>query len=337
MDHRSRRLALTFCGLGHTYMHILAGLYLTIVLALEREWALPYDELIGLWTLGSLMIGLGAPLAGFLSDRWGQNRMMVVFFLVTGAGAIAAGLAGGTTALLLGLAVLGLGASIYHPVGLALVVRQAVNRGQAMGINGIFGSLGVAGAALVAATLTEAIDWRAALIIPGVLSVATGLGLWLCLAVGWVVERATDAAPSPPASQGDAVRAFLVLSVTMVCGGLIFNAMHTAMPKWFEERTAALAGGEMVAVGGLVTAVYMFSALSQVVFGHLADRLPLRTIYLAGLLVQVPLLALLGGLADAPLVLGAGMAVFFASGMLPVENLLLARYTPERYRGLIGL
>lgn len=52
MPDRSARLSLLFAYLGHAYMHILSALYLTVAVGLERVWALPYDELIRLWTLG---------------------------------------------------------------------------------------------------------------------------------------------------------------------------------------------------------------------------------------------------------------------------------------------
>ena len=44
-----------------------------------------YSDLIALWTLGSLLIGLGAPLAGWLGDRWGESRVMVLVFFGLGS------------------------------------------------------------------------------------------------------------------------------------------------------------------------------------------------------------------------------------------------------------
>jgi MFS family permease len=335
MERRASRIAIGFACVGHTYMHVLSALYLTIVLGLGRDWGMDYDRLIGLWTLGSLMIGLGAPLAGWLGDRWSECRMLVVFFLVTGGGAIAAGLAATPTGMLVSLAVLGLGAAIYHPVGMSLVVRNAESRGRALGVLGIFGSVGVASASLVAAFLTDALDWRMAFIIPGAISVATGIAMAAAYGLGWIADRRVDRVPQPKAGQGDVVRAFLVLSVTMVCGGLIYQSIQVAMPKWFETQMAGLVGGGgMLGVGGLVTMVYLMGAFSQFGGGWLADRMPLRTVYIGGLLIQIPILFVLAGLADVPLLVMAALAVFINNILAPAENLLLARYTPDRHRGL---
>jgi FSR family fosmidomycin resistance protein-like MFS transporter len=334
MPARSARLTLIFSGLGHAYMHVLAALYLTIVLGLEREWAMGYDDLIRLWTVGSLLVGVGAPLAGWLGDRWSNVGMMVVFFLLTGCGSIAAGLADGPTALAIGLGVLGLGASIYHPVGISWIVKAATNRGRAMGVNGIFGSLGIASAAIIGGGLTELINWRAAFILPGAVSVITGFVLLVCIARGMVGDHTADARPQPRTSRADAMRAFIVLSVTMVCAGLIFQATTTVMPKWFGERMGGLVGDGVLGIGGLVTLVYLFASGSQFLGGMLADRFPLKRVYVFCLLIQVPLLVMAAYISGLPLLFVAMFAAFTQSIQLPAESLLQARYTPDKHRGL---
>lgn len=335
MDHHSDRLVVVFACIGHATMHILTGLYLTVVIGLGDVWAMPYDELIRLWTLGSLMVGVGAPLAGWLGDRWSPSKIMVVFFLVTGAGAVAAGLVEGPAGMVAALVGLGIGASIYHPVAFAWIVRHSARRGRTMGFVGIFGSFGIAAAATIAASLTDWFDWRAAFLVPGAVAIAAGLALAAAIALGLVVDRDVDRIPEPAPERGDLKRAFIVLTVTMVSGGLIFNAMQTALPKWFDEEMIGLTGGAMLGVGGLVTIVYLVGAFSQVAGGYLCDRLPLKTVYLAGLALHVPLLVILSGLTELPLLVAATVVIFVGGGLLPAENLLLARYTPGRHRGLV--
>lgn len=330
----SARLSIGFSYIGHSVMHIMIVLFMTVVLALEREWHIGYDELIRLWTLGAAMVGLGAPLAGWLGDRWSDSRMMVVFFLLTGGGAIAAGLADGPTALMVGLAVLGLGASIYHPVGMSWLVKNAVNRGQALGIQGIFGSVGVASAGLVAGGLTELIHWRAAFLVPGAVSVALGIALAVCVTLGLVVDRKADIRPQPKVSRSDVLRSFAALSVTMLCTGLIFNALQALIPKWFGESLSGLVGGGTLGIGGLVTLVYLIAGLPQFFGGYLADRLPLRRLYAVCLLIQVPMMALAASLAGWPVVALAVVMASISNLGQPIENLLLSRFTPDRYRGL---
>ncbi|WP_431855266.1 MFS transporter [Azospirillum sp.] len=334
MTDLSARLSVGFSWIGHTMMHIVAALYLTVVLALEREWSLPYDDLIRLWTLGALLIGLGAPLAGWLGDRWSESRMMAVFFLITGAGSVASGLAETPAQMTAALAVLGLGASIYHPVGMAWMVKNAVNRGKALGYLGLFGTIGIAVAAVVAGGLTELWGWRSAFLIPGVVCVLFGVALAALIGLGLVQDRKGDLKPQAKPSRGDAMRAFFVLSVTMICAGLMFNGMQVVLPKLFETRLGAMLGGSTLGVGGLVTLVYLLAAVPQLIGGHLADKYPLKLIYALCLILQVPMMACMAVLGGLPLVVAAGAVVMASQVQIPAENLLLARYTPDKHRGL---
>ena len=334
MNTLSARLSLAFSCLGHAYMHLFAAFYFVIVLQLEREWGLPYHELIELWTLGALLIGLGAIPAGWLGDRWSAPGMMIIMFLGMGLTTIFSGLAQSPTQMILGLSALGLFASIYHPVAVAWVVRNARARGKALGINGIFGSLGVASSGALTGLLIDGYGWRAAFILPGILSVITGLALLWLLYRGTIVDAKHDLKTEIPTPREDMVRGFAILLLTMACMGLAFHAMQTALPKVFSLRISDWAQDGTMGVGMLVGAVYLISGIMQVIGGHLADRYSLKLIYAGGLLLQIPCLVLVAQIAGLPLVVAATMAVFLNSGVLPAENMLLARYTPARYRAL---
>ena len=73
---------------------------------------------------------------------------------------------------------------------------------------------------------------------------------------------------------------------------------------------------------------------AQIVGGHLADRVSLKLLYLAGLLLQAALLGLAASAGGGVLLLLVTVAVFIGNGLLPGENLLLARYSPNQHRGL---
>ena len=84
-------LTLTFTSIGHALMHMFAAFYFIIVLAIEDEWKISYDELIKLWTIGALLIGLGALPAGWLSDKWSRSSMMCIMFIGMGFSSIFCG------------------------------------------------------------------------------------------------------------------------------------------------------------------------------------------------------------------------------------------------------
>lgn len=334
MKAPSARLALAFSCLGHAYMHLFTAFYFVIALSLESEWSLPNHELVKLWALGSLLVGLAALPAGWLGDRWSASGMMVVFFIGLGLAGIVCGLVASPTALMLGLAAVGLFSAIYHPVGVAWVVKSARARGMALAVNGIFGSLGIASAGLVAGVLIDAVSWRAAFIVPGVICLATGLALVAALRVGWVRETAGDQAPEAPPTRQDMLRVYAVLLLTMAVMGLMFHATQASLPKVFDLRLRDLAGEGALGIGILVALVYTAGGFMQLVGGWLADRFPLKPIYLSAFVFQVPVMALLAGAGSVPLMMLAVLTVVLSAVALPAENMLLARYTPQRHRGL---
>ena len=332
-SRHSARFSLWFSCVGHAYSHLFTMLYLTVVLVLEREWGMGYAELLRLSTLGALLFGAAALPMGWIGDRWSAVGMMVVYFVATGVAAILTGLARNPTEMMLGLAAIGLAASIYHPVGIAWLVRNAASRGKALGVNGLFGAIGVAGASAVAGVLTDWISWRAAFFLPGIVSIVTGLVLALCWRLGLVADRLSDRVPEKPASRQDMWRTFFVLSVTMMCAGLIYQCATTVMPKLLADRLSGWIEGTS-SVGLVVMGMYLCTGLTQLYGGHLADRFPAKTVYILTSAFQAPALivaAVIAGPAIVP-VLMLALALHVMS--IPAEGSLLARYTPSKHRSL---
>jgi MFS family permease len=156
VNSRSATVALIFAGVGHFFAHLVMPLYPTVVLVMEGRWDMSYGDLLSLSLGGFVLFGLGALPAGWPGDRWSTERMMVVFFVGTGAAAIATGLTGSPITLALGLSAIGL----FGSIGTALLIRNAANRGRALGWNGISGSIGLAVAPFVAGALAQMISRR---------------------------------------------------------------------------------------------------------------------------------------------------------------------------------
>lgn len=332
MSDRSARISLFFSNVGHAYAHIFMLLYPTVVLVLGLEFALSYGGLLSLALPGFVLFGAAALPAGWLGDRWSALGMMAVFFIGTGGASVLTGFAATPWQLGLGLGLIGLFASIYHPVGVAWLVRNAARRGRALGINGLFGGIGIASAASIAGVFTHLIGWRAAFIVPGAVSVATGALFLYLIRTGAVTEATADRKPAPEPARAERTRTFFVLAVTVLCGGLIFQALSVALPKVFDERLSVLTHGTIVGVGGMVTLVYLFGGLAQIVGGYLADKYPLKIVYVVAYALMAPVLILAAGATELPLLLAAMAVVFLNVGALPAENSLLARYTPGRWR-----
>ena len=331
------RLPIIFAAAGHFLHHVLTGLFLTLAVVLERAWEKPYAEIIALWTIGAALIGLGAPAAGWLADRFGHARMMAVFFVGIGAASVVAGLVTGPTGMAAALAGIGLFGALYHPVALAWVSMAAPVeiRGRVMGWVGIAGSIGVALAAVIAGGIAAVAGWRMAMIVPGVVTIAGGVALVMAMLAGRVVQVAQPApvAGAAPTDTRAPFGVLAVLVVTFTLGSVAYTAFSTALPKWLSD-SLALDATDAAWLGFVVGVTLLAGSVGQLIGGRLADRLPFKWLYVATFalkLVPLALAAMLGG--PVALLLAAVIGLTFDMSA-PVENLLLARYSSGRRRGL---
>ena len=334
-DILSSRLSLGFSCVAHSFSHLFAPIFYVVALTLEEELGLSHGDVVALIVAGNVLFGLAAPAAGWLGDRWSSTGMIGLFFVGTGAGMVLTGFAASPLQIALMLAVTGLFASIYHPVGIAWLVRHDVNRGKVLGINGFFGGLGPALATLLAGLLVDFFNWRAAFIIPGAVLLVTGGVFYALIARRLIVETKTDRRPDPPASRQDRVRAFLVLMVTMLCTGLIYQATQAGLPKVFSLRMTELAGDGVLGISVLVAGVYFCAGGLQLLAGILADRYPLKIVYMLSFALQLPFLFLAASLSGTALAAVVLIMVSMNVGSLPAENSLVAKYTPSQWRGLV--
>lgn len=331
-----QRLLVPFLNLGHALTHLCMLIFPTAVLALGPEWGLSYDQLVPA-SLGALIAyGAGSLPAGWLGDHWSRRAMMALFFIGTGAGAILAGFARDAWQIGAAMAVMGLFAAIYHPVGLSMLVADPARLGRTLGLNGVFGNLGIAGAAMVTGLLAEAFGWRWAFFAPGALSILAGLAfLALVPPQAKPAAKAQAAASSAPIAGGGA-RSFplylaIALLIFIVCDSLVFNATTIALPKVAEHHLAGLFSNA-AAIGTIVSIVFAVAALAQLWIGHLIDRVALPRIFLPLAGAQIAAL-LLAGLADGPLFIAPAFAtMFIVFGLIPISDAVIARNVSDGWR-----
>lgn len=324
-----------FIHLAHTYDHLFMLLFPMTVVALDGAWGLAYDELLALSFGGFIAFAAGTLPAGWLGDRWSRSGMLALFFFGIGLSSIATGFAGSPLGVALGLTGIGLFASIYHPVGIAMVVDDATHVGRALGVNGVYGNMGVAFAAIVAGGLGDLYGWRAAFLVPGGVALATGVVYMACLREQ---RPRTGLSESPGSDHGGdrqtRVRVFSVLILAALLGGASYTAMTVALPKIFDTRVAQLAGSGL-GVGGVLAVLYGVAAFAQIIVGRLIDRLPIRAVYICMLLFQAPVLVIAARLQGPWFVVACFMVMALVFGAIPIHDALVARHTPAAWRSRV--
>ena len=325
------RVSQLFLNVGHAFDHLFMLIFPTVVLAMAPEFRLSYSEMLPLSLGGFIMFGACSLPAGWLADRWSRRGMMVVFFTGIGGASMLTGLAASTVQIAIGLTLIGVFAAIYHPVGISMLVSGRDKVGRVLGVNGVYGNFGVAFAALVAGALAYWINWRAAFLIPGAVAIAVGIAFAI------MVPPTPKAAQRPRRADGVAIsrntllRVFAILTVSTICGGIIFNATTVSMPKVFDERLTALTQTTL-GIGVLVSLIYAFAAMAQLLVGYLIDRHSIRSVFVPVVALQAPLLFVAGSVENYAMLVVALAMMFFIFGQVPINDAMVAAYTDEKWR-----
>ncbi len=331
--HRSTTLLL---NIAHAIDHLFLLIFATAVAAIAQDFGLlRWEDMMPYGAGAFLLFGLGSLPAGRLGDHWGRRQMMLVFFFGMGLSALLVAVTQGPWQLAAALTVMGAFSSIYHPVGIPMLVQHAQRPGAAIGVNGLAGNLGIAAAAVVTGLLVEHAGWRAAFAVPGLACLGLGLLFW------WRVPHETEAPArrtrkaSVLLTRPDLARVLAVMTMSSASGGLAFNLTTNGNGQMLGERLASLAG-EPSTIGLLLGAVYAMASLAQVVVGRLIDHYPLKPLWMAIVLAQAPMLALA---AIAPgwwawlALLGSMIFIF---GAIPFNDATIVRFVDDRMRSRVA-
>ncbi|MCP4768043.1 MAG: MFS transporter [Gammaproteobacteria bacterium] len=326
-----------YLNLGHFLDHLFMLVFATVAaLHLGSEWELSYAELIPYATPGFIAFGVCALLAGWIADKWSREGMIVVFFIGIGISSIATGMANDPLQMAIGLTLVGVFAAIYHPVGLAMVVQDRDKTGMPLAINGVFGNLGVASAALLTGFLIDTAGWRSAFYIPGLVSIALGVAYWVFISrePPLVAGPALAAKPKPaaePIAKQTLIRVFAIIFFTTTIGGLIFQSTTFALPRIFAERLTDFAGSA-TQVGWYAFLVFSLAAMAQLLIGYLVDHHSLRLVFATVALSQAVFFYLMTHLEGiAALVLSIAF-MFVVFGQIPINDVLVGRMTRSEWR-----
>ncbi|SEC43094.1 Major Facilitator Superfamily protein [Pseudomonas mohnii] len=328
------RNVIRYINAAHVIDHMFMLIFPAAVLGMTQAFALDFAALIGLSLGGFIAFGACSLPAGWLGDHWSRRRMMLVFFFGIGASAIFTGLSHNAPMLVLGLTLIGIFAAIYHPVGTAMLVAYAQNRGREIGINGMWGNLGVAFSALITGLLVAHFGWRAAFILPGVVAMVLGVGFAL-----QVHEEPVPQRPHTPLKGAGGQRismavVFGVLALATATGGVVFNATTMTYPKLFQERLHELFASPQT-LGVVVSLAYAFGAVAQLSIGRVLHRVSLKWPFVVLTMCQAPLLyALAYGEGWGVIALGAAF-MFVVFGQVTVNDAMVANFVAPQWQSRV--
>ena len=369
-DEYSSRILWYSCvahALTHVYTNLHPVLLVTIALSFgsNQTWlayafhpgleplTLSYYEGAAVcFTVMNVFFGCGSIPAGWLGDRLGEKVLLLTFFVGCAVGGIVISAADSVWVLGIGALLLGCARSIYHPVGTALISKGLRQRGRAMGIAGIAGSVGTALGPVVGGTVAFYLTWRWSYLLLAIPTVVFGVALAMT-DLGPAARPIRTQRPVPlegrEAGDGDSkigrplLVLFLILLSAMTLGGFYFHLFTTTLPPLLSAvslkealtRDGGFFGGDALKAGLVSGLVLLCGAFGQYKAGIFCDRYDKRKLYVLNYLIIVPLVFFLGRTEGTATVALACVSTVFFFAVQPIENTLIADFTPARWRGAV--
>ncbi len=321
-------------NLAHALDHLFLLIFATAVGAIAADFGIArWEDLMPFGAGAFALFGLGSLPAGRLGDLWGRRPMMLVFFFGIAAAALLASVARTPWQLAGALTLVGACASIYHPVGIPMLLRHAGRPGLTIGINGLSGNLGVALSALLTGLLIKYAGWRVAFVVPALVALACGVAF--ARVAPHEAEPPARRRATQPANAASFARVLAVMTIGSITASLIFNFTTNGNGELLRERFAGVVE-DPAALGALLAAVYVVASFAQVVVGHLIDRVPFKYLYIGIVSVQAPLFLLASRAAGWWLyvLMIAFMIVVF--GAIPFTEAVMVRYVDDSQRSRVS-
>ena len=320
---------------AHALDHLVLLIFASAVATIAIEFGIERWEDLMPYTAGAfILFGLGSIPAGRLGDLWGRRKMMLVFFWGIAASCALVALTQSPIQMAIALAIMGAFSSIYHPVGIPMLLSSTKTPGLTIGVNNLAGNMGLAIAAILTGFMVKYFGWRAAFLLPAALSAVMGL-MFARLAPEELHAPAKKKSTTHPIPRSIAIRALTVITIASTSGSLLFNFTTNGNTELFRERFIGIVS-DPATLGMLVASVYAVAAFSQVIVGILIDRMAMKPLFLGIVLSQIVLFGLAAqstGWMLFACALGFMAAIF---GAIPFLDAVIVRYVDDQMRSRVA-
>ena len=335
-----------FLNIGHFLDHFFILIFATAAaLSLVTEWQLSYAELIPYSMAGFIAFGLFSLPSGWLADKWSREGMILVFFVGIGLTSIGASTAQSPLEIAIWLFAVGIFASIYHPVGLALIAKGGKNMGMDIAVNGVWGNMGVGFAAFITGLMIDYLGWRFAFWIPGVLSVIIGIAYFFNqkknILVNFKNENKENTQKNNFSNLKTSVelrslifRVSMVVFFTTAISSVIFQGTTFAIPKIFEERLSGITSSASV-LGSLALFVFAIASFAQIIVGKLLDKIGPKRVFLIVALIQLTFFILFVDQYNWIALFVALMFMLGAFGQIPINDYMIGKMAKSDFRARV--
>lgn len=274
--HRGRTLCL--CAILHVFTHlyqvVLLPLYLMLVA--DKSFAIStVEQATLLVTVLMLSYFIPAYPVGVLADRFSKRKLLALGLAINSAAFIGLALAKSYPQALLWMVLSGFGGSFYHPAATALIARLFPEApGRALGINGMGASAGFFLGPLYSGWRGMADGWRAPILEVGIAGVIFAVVFFL-LADEEPAHEPRPGGAAKPAHSDDRMFPSAALFLLFLGAAFAFSlrdftgSCMGSLGSLYLQKAHSL-NAEIT--GGMLSTIFLASAISNPLFGGLSDR-----------------------------------------------------------------
>lgn len=274
---------------------------------------------------------------GFLVDRLGSRRMLVLGLLVSAVALISFGLSPSYSRLIFATALLGLANSVFHPADYAILSARIASArvGRAFSIHTFSGFLGSAVAPVTMLSLAAVAGLKVAVIAAGILALVAALPLSLARRVDNLsAERSPGTAP---AALRPGVKSILTPTILGLTGFFALLSLSGSGISNFSVVALNTGFGTPLSAASLALTAYLtMQALGVLAGGFIADKTQRHAdVAAVGYAVNACIVLAIGfaGLRVAPLIAAMGCAGLLGGLIMPSRDMLVRAVAPPGAMG----
>jgi FSR family fosmidomycin resistance protein-like MFS transporter len=336
---REEKIIIALTGCSHALSHGYLLIFPAVLLLLQKEFSVGYLELGVIGNIMTFTYGLGALPGGMIYNYLGPRKLYLLCFLGSAATVILVAISSGLFLFAGGLALLGILGSLYHPLANSLITSKVREYGQALGIHGASGNVGLASTPFIVGLIASYLGWRQVFLwsaLPAII-----LSLWAFFVD--MSPKGEMRAGEPTTTQKSPPRRLnayfslpmVLLYLTNMFQGFSFSGSLIFLPAYMAKRTSFhLFSLDSVALGGMLSAIVLaVGVLGQYGGGILAQQSRLERKLLLMPILSFPFILAMSFTTDLLLLILALFFFFFNFFLQPMNNTLLAQYTAVEMRG----
>ena len=328
------KIILSITGGSHLSVHALMLALPSLIPIIRNEFNVGLDTLGFVVTVSAFMFGLGAIPAGWAEKHLGGRQLLLIYQIGSSLSALLVALSSSFEMMIVGLGLMGLFCSIYHPAGLTLISHRVTKLTKGMAVHGIFGSTGSALGPILATAVAAIISWRAAYAVLGTFNGILAIITFLAIPYRKRTEIPDDEFANNERNTNKP--ALILYFLTNAFMGMAYYGLTTFMPIHFAENTNTIfpnISANMKA-GLFPTMVFVAGIGGQLVGAKIGEIFHKPTALVWIILINIPFFILMGYTTDLLLVISSlflGVAYFSNQ---PIGNTLIAQFTHNQNRGL---